>query len=87
MTVHTLTDDEAQVLADYLRQFVQMSVLISMDQAEALVRNFDGFDTIMPILDPTRWQREHKDNDRMLRLARAFLTFRGELEKLRREDA
>ena len=84
-TREPLSNDEMEGFAGLLLQIVQLSTLIPTETARQAVRQMDGFDTIMPIMDPTRWMREHKDARRALDMARAFLAFRQAMDKIKEE--
>jgi hypothetical protein len=55
------------------------AMLVSMEDAEHLVREINRTEALMPILDPTGWQRIAKTEQDHLRIAQAFLEFRRAL--------
>jgi len=60
----------------------RLAVVITVDDAVALVNEFKKMDTLMPILDPTAYKSVLPNIGGHEDAARAFLTFRLALEKL-----
>lgn len=61
----------------------QAAAFVTIEEAAAVVAEFERWDTVMPIVDPTAWRETRKTAPDNLALARAFLAFRREVEKLR----
>lgn len=60
----------------------RMALLIPLDDARALVEEIERTDTLMPLLDPTGYRAIMDTLPQHRAVAKAFLTFRQELEKL-----
>lgn len=60
---------------------------ISLDDAKALVDEIERTDTLMPFIDPTAYLQICHTLPVHLRVARAFLAFRRELEACLAEEA
>lgn len=60
----------------------RMALMVSQEDAQALVAEFDRIETLMPMLDPTGWQRISRTEDGHREFAEAFLVFRKKLEQL-----
>jgi hypothetical protein len=53
----------------------------TVEEAVQLVRELDREDTLMPLLDPTKWRELSPNIVRSKKWAEAFLTFRRALEE------
>ncbi len=69
----------AQVIANV----VHLSSLVTEEDCAALVREIDRSETLMPLLDPSRFLREAEAVASSLEVARAFLEFRRKVEENR----
>lgn len=60
----------------------RMALLVPVEDARALVQEIERTDTLMPLLDPTGYRAIMDTLPQHRKLAKAFLAFREELEKL-----
>jgi len=82
-----LTADEMRALkftVDYLCAL--SNTLVPVAHAQALVNEISGYETTMPILNPTRYLQIRNTLPSHLKLAQAFLKFRKEIETVSQED-
>ena len=61
-----------------------LATTITVEDAEALVREIERTEAFTPIFDPTWYQKHGKHIQDHLDLARAFLAFRREIDRLAR---
>ncbi len=64
----------------------RMAMLISLEDATELVDEFGRMDTLMPLIDPTGYMTIRKTAPLHEGMARAFLTFRMALEKIKEAE-
>jgi hypothetical protein len=59
--------------------------MVTLEEAQALVKEIDRTETLMPIFGPSGYQKIRDSIGDHLILARAFLAFRSALEDLRKK--
>jgi hypothetical protein len=74
----TNIDEIGLLLATYVR----VAMMIRIEDIENLVRAVDREETILPLLDPTKYVRDAPNLSMTLKVGRAFLKFRKELEAI-----
>ena len=80
------TDDpgphlDVRTTKDLIDGLCRMALLIPVADAQALLREFDRMDAVMPIVDPTGYRALLRTMPAHRRVAEAFLTFRQVLER------
>lgn len=78
------TAEEWQVLAGRFKAAVHAAMLVSVEEAEAMLNQWNRERTLMPILDPTLWVRT-AGNESVGDVISAFVMFRREIEAARKE--
>ena len=73
-----MTTDQTKDLTDMVARMV---CTVSVEDARALVAEFESIETLMPILDPTRYRRVAPNIPGHLRAAQAFLSYRKALQE------
>jgi hypothetical protein len=72
----------ADATLDMVQAFARVATCVSVVDAEALLREIEHTDAIMPILDPTAYMKIGANIPGHRRLVRAFLAFRRELREI-----
>jgi hypothetical protein len=75
---------DAEMLMEYVKPIAFLVQQIPLDTLDAVLREAEQFDTIGPILDPTGWQRTHRNVAESAVLLRALRDFRRVIDGLRK---
>lgn len=65
-----------------IQMLARLCYAVSIEDAQAVVKEIEYTDSFMPLFDPTGWMKISKNIPGHARLAQAFLAFRRELEDL-----
>jgi hypothetical protein len=79
-------DIDVETLHSLVVGVAQHAILLSVEQAQALVDEMNRMESLMPILDPTGYIKIRKTMPGHKALAVAFLTFRQAIEQLNTES-
>ena len=71
-----------ECVLDAIHTFSQMALYVSVEDVRRVVVELEHTASAMPILDPTAWREIAGNYEGHERLARAFLVFRQELERI-----
>jgi hypothetical protein len=77
--------DRVRAVHEFVISLAQQAALISLEDAVALVDEFGFMHAAMPILDPTGYRKALETSDGHEALAKAFLTFRRALERIKEQ--
>jgi hypothetical protein len=74
--------DETEMLMQAMKPIVFLVQQIPTDHLDSVIRVAERYDTIGPILDPTAWQRTHRNVAEHAVLLRALRTFRRTIDEI-----
>lgn len=80
------TEDELLAAVEHIKNVARFAMLIPVETARAIVSQRLTEDTLMPLLDPTRWRDTHEQTDWHIPYLQAFAAYRTTLEKLKNEE-
>jgi len=86
MSQHEAIDREMlPAVYDMIKQVAQMAMLITPEQSQAIAREIDFMDALMPITDPTGYKKLLETAQGHRDLIAAFVHFRSQLERIVQE--
>lgn len=77
----TIQEDLDIHTGQQLALIVSLAQTLDLDTVRRLARADNEFDTIVAILDPTKWQQEHHAVEAASNVARSFIAFREAIDK------
>jgi hypothetical protein len=77
---------EAEMILGAVGPIAFMVQQIPLDALDRLIREAERYDTLGPILDPTAWQRTHRNVEEHAMLLRALRTFRQTIDEIRERE-
>jgi hypothetical protein len=78
---------DAEMVMEAVKPIAFMVQQIPLDALDALIAEAERYDTVGPILDPTGWQRTHRNVAEHAVLLRAVRTFRKTIDEIREREA
>jgi len=75
-------DEQIHEAAQQLALVVVMAKTLDVDAVGEVARESSRFDTLVSMIDPTRWMREHGAVEASSKVARAFLEFRRVIDEV-----
>jgi hypothetical protein len=77
---------ESEMVMEAVKPIAFLVQQLPLDALDALIAEAERYDTIGPILDPTAWQRTHRNVAEHAVLLRAVRTFRRTIDEIRERE-
>jgi hypothetical protein len=77
---------ESEMVMEAVKPIAFLVQQLPLDALDALIREAESYDTVGPILDPTGWQRTHRNVAEHAVLLRAVRTFRRTIDEIRERE-
>jgi hypothetical protein len=78
---------DAEMVMEAVTPIAFMVQQLPLDALDALIAEAERYDTLGPILDPTGWQRTHRNVAEHAVLLRAVRTLRRTIDEIREREA